>query len=220
MRNTIIFDLDGTLVDSCSVCVDILQTMIVARGHDHLIDPVNARGFMSRGGEMMVASLLGAAAVDPAADLKEFREIYARTTTSTDALFSGVSEGLRALADCGYEMAICSNKPQVLCEQVLSDTGIGQYFKVVVGGQPGFRPKPEADLLDHTLHLLGVSATTCVYVGDSELDHETATARAVPFHFLTYGYADPAWEPESCHVHDHFEGLAIALLRRAPQPVI
>lgn len=216
MKSTIIFDLDGTLVDSCSVCVDILQQMIALRGFDHVIDPVHARSFMSRGGEMMVASLLGVAAVDPARDLQEFRELYAHTTTRLDALFEGVSDGLRRLEDCGYILAICSNKPQALCEQVLDDTAIADHFKVVVGGQAGFRPKPEPDLLDRTLDLLEVPAEACVYVGDSELDHQTAAARGVPFHFLTYGYADPVWEPEGCDVHDHFGDLAEALLARAP----
>lgn len=219
MRGTIIFDLDGTLVDSCGVCVDILQQMIDARGVAHVIDPVHARGFMSRGGEMMVASLLGPAAVDPAGDLKEFRGIYANTKTRADALFEGVGAGLRALEDCGYELAICSNKPQSLCDQVLQDTAIARHFKVVVGGQSAFRPKPAPDLLDHTMNLLGVSADACIYVGDSELDHQTAAARSVPFHFLTYGYADPEWVPESCQVHDHFAELTEALLRRAPQLV-
>lgn len=142
MSQAIIFDLDGTLVDSCGVCVEILQEMVVERAFDYRIDPVFARQYMSRGGEMMVASLLGPAARDRATDLH-----------------------------------------------------------------------------DHTLGPLANSAKQCVYVGDSELDHETASARGVPFHFLNYGYADPDWEPAGCHVHNEFDQLVGVLAERAVLPV-
>jgi phosphoglycolate phosphatase len=219
MRQTIIFDLDGTLVDSCTVCVEILQDMVFERAFDYRIDPVIARQYMSRGGEMMVASLLGPAARDSAADLAEFRERYSHRTTPKDALFAGVVDGLRALSDCGFDLAICSNKPQMLCDKVLHDTALAGHFRVVVGGQAGLRPKPATDLLDHTLSLLARSAKQCVYVGDSELDHETASARGVPFHFVTYGYADPDWEPAGCHVHSEFRQLVKMLTERAVLPV-
>jgi phosphoglycolate phosphatase len=219
MSQTIIFDLDGTLVDSCGVCVEILQQMVVERAFDYRIDPVFARQYMSRGGEMMVASLLGPAARDKVADLGEFRERYSHMTTPNDALFAGVADGLRALSDCGFDLAICSNKPQMLCNKVLHDTAIAGHFRVVVGGQAGLRPKPATDLLDHTLCLLARSAKQCVYVGDSELDYETASARGVPFHFLTYGYADPDWEPAGCHVHNEFGQLVEMLAECAVLPV-
>lgn len=217
MSRAVIFDLDGTLVDSCHICVSILQDMIFARGLDDVIDPVHARSFMSRGGEAMVAGLLGRACLDPAGDLKEFREIYAATTTSMTALFDGVAEGIAALAGEGCTLAICSNKPQILCEKVLADTGLDRHFRVVVGGRPDLRPKPATDLLDHTLSLLGLDARRCVYVGDSELDHATAAACGMEFHFMTYGYADADWQPVDCHVYHHFGDLTHALVRGVRQ---
>ncbi|PLK22483.1 HAD family hydrolase [Porphyrobacter sp. TH134] len=217
MNRAIIFDLDGTLVDSCYVCVGILQQMLRERGCDAVIDPIHARGFMSRGGEAMVAGLLGDACIDPARDLATFREVYTRTTTSTGALFDGVAEGVAALSAQGHALAICSNKPQVLCEKVLGDTGLAPHFQVIVGGRPELRPKPAVDLLDATLAQLGLDPRDCIYVGDSELDHETALQRGMEFHFLTYGYADPAWEPIDCHVHEHFDDLTRTLTRRLSQ---
>lgn len=211
MNRAIIFDLDGTLVDSAYVCVGILQQMLRERGCDAVIDPHHARSFMSRGGEAMVAGLLGSACVDPARDLAEFREIYARTTTNVGALFEGVGEGIASLADQDYILAICSNKPQMLCEKVLHDTGLAPFFQVVVGGQPEFQPKPAPDLLDHTLSLLALDPANCVFVGDSELDHATACLRDMEFHFVTYGYAAPGWEPTGCHVHESFVELTEAL---------
>ena len=211
-RRAVVFDLDGTLVDSCGICVSILQAMIVERGIDHTIDPVAARPLMSHGGARMVAALLGPAARDPEKDLAEFRSRYARTDTPRSALFAGVKAGVRELAEAGWTLAICSNKPQALCEQVLRDTGLAEHFAVVVGGQKGLAPKPAPDLLDATLDALGLAAERCVYVGDSELDHEVALAAAMPFVFVTYGYAKAGWTPTRCHVHDHFEQVCSTIL--------
>lgn len=155
----------------------------------------------------MVANLLGPAAKDGTADLAEFRERYTRTKTRVDALYPGVSDGLRVLSESGFRLAICSNKPQLLCDQVLRDTDIERYFEVVVGGQEGLRPKPETDLLDHTLDLLAMDAKHCIFIGDSDLDHAIATACGLSFHFMTYGYADPEWEPQGCHVHHQFDKM-------------
>lgn len=213
MMDTIIFDLDGTLVDSCGVCSAILQDMIVARGHDHVIDHQYARGFMSHGGEAMVTALLGQASVDPVEDLIEFRDRYSATTTCVEALFSGVPEGLAGLVADGYRLAICSNKPQQLCNKVLRDTGLDEFFAVVVGGQAGIKPKPAPDLLDLTLAQLGADFARCVFVGDSELDHQTAASRGIPFHFVTYGYASAGWQPKDCGIYHDFSELSRALAR-------
>ncbi|WP_196221716.1 HAD family hydrolase [Sphingobium sp. CAP-1] len=138
----VIFDLDGTLVDSCGICVSILSAMIADRGSDHAIDPVGARQYMSQGGRDMVAALLGPACVDPDADLLDFRARYARHVTPADSLFPGVAECLKRLHDMGLKLAICSNKPQMLCDKVLADTGLAPYFRVVVGGRPACCPSP------------------------------------------------------------------------------
>jgi phosphoglycolate phosphatase len=167
---------------------------------------------MSHGGERMVSALLAEACVDPAADLAEFRSRYLDIVTPTTALFDGVADGLQRLHGHGYQLAICSNKPQNLCEQVLVDTDIDQLFAVVVGGTQGVPPKPAPDLLDRTLDALSLSAGDCVYVGDSELDHAVAAHCDMPFHFMTYGYASPDWSPANCHVHDHFPSLLTQLL--------
>jgi len=211
----VIFDLDGTLVDSCATCVEILSGMLAERGDAAAIDPVAARGYMSRGGLDMVRGLLGDACVDGKADLADFRARYHAHETSVDTLFPGVAEGLARLRAAGLTLSICSNKPQGLCEKVLADTGLARHFALVVGGQQGLRPKPAPDLLDAVLARIGADAAACVFVGDSELDHQVAADAGIPFHFLTHGYAEPGWEARECAVHDSFAPLTDALLARA-----
>jgi phosphoglycolate phosphatase len=209
----VIFDLDGTLVDSCTVCVQILGDMLVDRGSDHSIDPVTARPWMSLGGAAMVSALLGPACVDPDKDILEFRARYRETPTPPAALFAGVAEGLAHFRDAGYSLSICSNKPQELCEQVLRDTGIADLFGTVVGLRTGLRAKPEMDLLHTTLKSLRASPSDCVYVGDSEIDHEVADKAGMPFVFMSYGYAKPEYRCEG-ESFDCFRTMSKAVTSR------
>lgn len=214
MRSCIIFDLDGTLVDSNAVCVGILQSMLDERGSGRRIDLGESARHMSLGGEHMVSALLGQECGSPAAELAEFRDRYARTLTPEQSLFEGVRSGLEQLRSVGLELAICSNKPINLCAKVLEDTGLAPLFGVIVGGQAGMRPKPAPDLLDATLLRLSASADQCIFVGDSEIDHAVASDAAIPFCFMSYGYAEPGWEPDHGESFDSFPSLVEHLLAR------
>lgn len=219
MKHVIIFDLDGTLVDSNATCVEILQAMLNDRGSTHLIDKAASAVYMSLGGERMVRALLGEACCEADKDLAEFRARYAVHTTPREALFDGVAEGLERLFGAGFDLAICSNKPANLCAKLLGDTGIDHLFSAVVGTTPDLKPKPTSDLLDATLLRLGKEARHCYFVGDSDLDHLVADAADIPFCFMTYGYAEPGWAPPNGksfarfgELVDHF--LAIGPARR------
>jgi phosphoglycolate phosphatase len=216
MIRHLIFDLDGTLVDSCTICVDILATMLSERGSQQQIDPIGARPWMSVGGQAMVAALLGADCRDPAEEIAEFRKRYRGTDTPRSSLFDGVADGLVRLHKAGFTLSICSNKPQFLCEKVLSDTGLDHVFKVVVGTRDGLDPKPAPDLVDATLASLGASPAECLFIGDSELDHHVAEAAGIPFAFMTYGYAKPGWAPNDAATvsYDSFPVLVRAIIDR------
>ena len=212
MRTFLIFDLDGTLIDSNATCVTILQQMLEERGSRRIIDPVSAAPYMSAGGVAMVSGLLAGDCGDPEQELADFRLRYASHFTHPDCAFDGVTDGLERLQGAGFVMAICSNKPQNLCLKVLHDTGMARHFAAISGGKPGCRPKPATDLLDETLAQLGASASECIYIGDSEIDHALAGAAQMPFRFMTYGYAKPGWRPEGVPCFDQFEALVESLI--------
>lgn len=214
LTSHIIFDLDGTLVDSCPTCIDILGEMLLERGSDHVIEPEGARYYMSRGGSEMVKALLGPACGDPELEIAEFRARYAVRPTSADALFPGVTENLVALRDAGFSLAICSNKPQNLCEKVLADTGLAPLFTAVIGRQASMRPKPELDQVHAVLEHLGAAPRNCIFVGDSEIDYEVSRKAKIPFIFMTYGYAENGWQPGRCASYGCFTAMSATLLRR------
>jgi phosphoglycolate phosphatase len=213
---TIVFDLDGTLVDSAFVCVDILNGMLADRGSVRKIHPAHAKPYFSLGGPRMVKALLAEECGDPDVEIVEFRSRYADLPTPTASLFAGVRDGLHALSAAGHRLAICSNKPQPLCDKVLTDLHLAQLFEVIVGARAGYRPKPATDLLDLALLSLRVPADAALYVGDSEIDHELAGAAGIPFHFVTYGYVDPAWTGQPDMRHDRFADVVTAILGDAP----
>lgn len=185
-----IFDLDGTLVDSVMHVTLILNEMLGDRGSLRRLHCSETRPYISVGGERMVEALLGSECGAPAAEIADFRARYMTMATPPDCLFSGVREGLERLAVAGIPVSICSNKPQALCEKVLSDLGLADRFVAIVGGGSGRAPKPAPDLVEHVLMLLGATEDNCCFIGDGAPDFLSARAVGVKFILAGYGYSD------------------------------
>jgi phosphoglycolate phosphatase len=218
MIDHVIFDLDGTLIDSAAVCVDIVNEMLRERGCRRVLTTRESKGYMSLGGTQMISALLGAECGDPVREIADFRERYHTRPTPLDSPFEGVKAGLMELASLGFGLAICSNKPQTLCEKVLAETHFAPFFSTVVGGAPGRRPKPSTDLMDLTLAQLDTTPERCVFIGDSELDHAVADATGVPFLFVTYGYAEPGWATDDIVKFDQF-GDVVRAVAQFKEPI-
>lgn len=191
--NAILFDLDGTLIDSARITVAIIDAMLAARGSAHRADPALVRAMDAQGGEAMIAAVMGRACGDPAREIADFRARHADWPTPPDLPFAGVAETLAALTAAGLRMAICSSKPQGLCEKLLADLGLAGHFSAIVGSRPGLARKPSPEPLLHALSLIGADPADSLYVGDSAIDAETAAAAGVRFAVAGWGYAaDPA----------------------------
>ena len=169
----IIFDLDGTLVDSATHIAAILSQVA---GRE--IKPSDARHYLTMGGEQLVSALLGDDNLHE--DLAQFRALYLSLPTP-DCLYPGVRDGLDRLRDAGRTLAICSNKPQILCEKTVADLAL-DHFAVVLGSAC----KP-----------CKIPLTATVYVGDSKVDQLTAAVTGIPFAFVTYGYSEPGFNTDA-----------------------
>ena len=213
---SIIFDLDGTLIDSAVLCAGILTDMLRDRGSSRIVTRDCAKPHMSGGGEHLVATMLGADCGDVAAELVEFRRRYAELPTPETSLFEGVLPGLKRLHANGFGLAICSNKPQHLCEKVVSDLGIDPLFAAVVGSAPGRKPKPHPELLEMAMEALEASPADCYFVGDSDVDHAVASASGVPFVLVDYGYAPPEWDRSGLVEFSDFADLVEAVSAANP----
>lgn len=190
MVKHLIFDLDGTLVDSVGITVAIIDQMLSSRGVTMNACPITTRAHVSAGGEAMIQAVMGEHCSDPAADIIEFRRIHAETPTPPGTLFPQVAEVLQRLRDAGFILSICSNKPQNLCDKVLTDLGVAHLFATIVGSGPGLQRKPAPDLMRKTLDNLGADPADCLFIGDSELDLKTTHHFGMRFVLVAWGYVE------------------------------
>ena len=210
------FDLDGTLVDSVPLFVDILNDMLADRGAGRKVSPKQTRPHVTAGGPAMVAALLGAECGDVGQAIADFRTRYRARPTPADCLFPGVREGLTDLYARGVGLAVFSNKPQSLCEKVLTELQVDHLFGAVVGTGPGIPLKPDPTGLDEALARIGAARARCCYVGDSDADYALALGAGVPLVMVTYGYGDgPAAWSEASLAHD-FAGVPDLVERLLP----
>lgn len=184
----IIFDLDGTLVDSVRMTCAIIDAMLAARGVDQRADPDLARAMDAVGGAAMIRAVMGAHCRDPDVEIAEFRARHAVATTPADLAFPGVPAVIAALDAAGIGLAICSNKPQPLCEKILGDLGLDRYFRAIVGARPDLPRKPAPDGARLALAAMDGVAGPALYVGDSVVDVATARAAGVPILLVGWGY--------------------------------
>ncbi len=208
---SLIVDLDGTLVDSAPLIAGIINSMLADRGVDRRVAAIDARAHLTQGGSQLVTALLGPDLVDLDTDLADFRTRYVALDTPPDCLFPGVREGLGALEAMGIRMAICSNKPQSLCDKIVADLDLGDTFDAVIGSRDALPLKPAPDLAQLALDRLGADPADCFYVGDSEVDRQTAANAGIGFLFVTYGYAEPGQPMPAFDRFDRFDAIPPAL---------
>jgi phosphoglycolate phosphatase len=183
----ILFDLDGTLVDSAPALLRGLNEFALRRGGNPVAEK-DVRRWISLGGSEMIKGALGPKVGDPQADLDEFRAILRAQKGDTSDLYPGVVAVLQALRRAGHKIALCTNKREDIAIPLIADIGISPLIDAVAGGANGHRLKPDRFLVDLALERLGYSGTDVVFVGDSEVDAETASGAGLPFVLVSFGY--------------------------------
>jgi 2-phosphoglycolate phosphatase len=184
----VVFDLDGTLVDSYPAIAASLNHARVAHGLPPLPE-AEVRMHVGRGLENLVAEMVGPDAVEEGVRL--FREHYATVYASGTVALDGAAAVVRELARRGYGLAVASNKPARFSEAILAALGMREPFRAVYGPDLTGTTKPEPTMLRLCREALGVSAAETVYVGDMVLDVDTADRAGVPV-LLVPGGSSPA----------------------------
>lgn len=185
----IIFDLDGTLIDSAADIHAAGNATLATEG----LAPITlaqARGFVGNGARVFVERLerAGAGSNQPARTARmhaTFVEKY-KTAHALTRLYPGVIPTLEQLRAQGWRMAICTNKPGAPARTVLAHFGLDGFFEAVIGGDSLSTIKPDPAPLRAAIDALGGGGA--VFVGDSEVDAATAQAARVPFALFTQGY--------------------------------
>jgi phosphoglycolate phosphatase len=185
----VVFDLDGTLVDSASdIAEAVNRTMAdwsLPRVEEALI-----RGWIGDGARALVTSAFAHSgkAIEVDEVMPGFMAHYAECLLLYPTVYPGVVETLRELRDRSVAVAVCTNKPERFVRPLLDALDLGGYFEVIVGGDTLPERKPSAVPLLHVVDRFGLQPARCLMVGDSATDVETAAAAEMPMALVTYGY--------------------------------
>jgi phosphoglycolate phosphatase len=187
----VLFDLDGTLLDTAPDMVAALNALLAAE--DRATLPYEAvRPFVSHGSGRLVR--LGFPDVGPdklTALQKRYLEIYGSALSVHTQLFEGMDQVLATLQDSGIPCGVVTNKPAALTNPLLEQLGLTARFACVVSGDSVSERKPHPMPMLHAARLAGVDAVDCVYVGDAERDIQAAHAASMRALVATYGYLRP-----------------------------
>jgi phosphoglycolate phosphatase len=190
----VVFDLDGTLVDSVPDIAAAVNRMLAARGHAPLSEPAVA-AMVGDGLQPLIDRVFAAfgSAPDAAAATEYLRDYESNVCVDT-RLFEGMPETLSALQAAGWRLAVCTNKPENAARLLLAALGVDQLFDAVGGGDSFGFHKPDPRHLSATLAAAGGTAARAVMVGDHSNDVNAALGCGVKAVFAGWGYGRPGME--------------------------
>lgn len=188
MTDTIIFDLDGTLLNTLEDLTDSVNyAMEQYHLPSHTIEEI--RSYVGNGAARLIERAIPQGRENPEYDeiLNTFRNHYQIHCEDKTRPYEGVMEMLAALRQAGYRMAIVSNKPDGAVKQLFGKY-FGAYVQAAVGEHPGAEKKPAPDMVLQALAELSSDVLHAVYVGDSEVDLQTADNVPIPCVSVMWGF--------------------------------
>jgi len=189
----IIWDLDGTLIDSAPDLAQALNTLLHRHGHATLgenqvrtmigngVTKLVERGFAAVGEHLQNEQLQESVA--------QFLRFYTAAATDRTRMYPGVRDTLQFFANAGVQQGVCTNKPEAISKRILVDLSIADYFNIVVGGDTVAEKKPDPLPLQTCVTALKAKPGDSVLIGDSAVDVETAKALHMPVGIVTHGYS-------------------------------
>ena len=192
----LVFDLDGTLVDSIHDLAEAASDLSEAYGGARFDDEAVCR-MVGEGAAILVERVMARAghAEPPAGALRQFLDLYDKRMFDNTRAYPGVADTLRALADT-HAMALLTNKPEDSARKVLAHCGLDGFFAHMIFGDGEFGRKPDPAGLRWLMKRHRASAKRTILVGDSEVDLATARAGGVRICLARYGFGfirvDPA----------------------------
>jgi phosphoglycolate phosphatase len=206
---TIVFDLDGTLVDTAPDLTNALNDVLTRRGHPPVSTDI-VLGCVGHGARVMIEQALRRFSAEDDVDrmLAEFLVHYEANIAAESRPFPGVEQALEWLSAKGAKLAVCTNKREGLSRKLLEALHLDGYFSAVAGRDTFAASKPDPRHLTGTIALAGGRADIAIMVGDSAVDHAAARAAGVPVVLVSFGYGPPLAEGAAADcVIDHFSEL-------------
>lgn len=212
----VVFDLDGTLIDSAGDIADVLNDCLAEDSIAAFDEPAVVT-MIGGGAKMLVERALvrvgrgdDTALLDRLFD--KFAARYEALGAGRSTAYPGAVEVLARLRDDGVGLAICTNKPEDITRRVLEQLDLARWFGAVIGESPRLPRKPAPDMLLAALSGLGATPREAVMIGDSAADIGTAKAAGVKSIAVSFGYTTiPPRDLGADAVIDHFGEFHAAL---------
>lgn len=218
-KSAVIFDLDGTLVDTAPDLWGATNHVLATHGRREVsLDDVyemvgmGAKTLIERGfertGEPARADMIDIL-------FRQFIDHYAANITARSKPYPGVLALLDELQSRGIGLAVCTNKMERLSVKLINELGMDHYFAGVIGPDTTGVAKPDPRPLDAAIKAAGSARSHAVMIGDSATDIRTAQAASIPIVAVSFGYTDThvsAFNPD--HVVDHFDEMLPILEER------
>ena len=215
----VVFDLDGTLIDTAHDLVASLNHTIGLEG----LAPVGYSDLtylVGHGGQVMIKRAFALRGHDISDDdlqrmLGVFVDHYAEAMPGVSIPYPGLTEAMDRLADSGHRLAVCTNKMEGLARRLIGGLGLTTRFAAITGGDTFAVRKPDAEHLLGTIRLADADPKRTVMIGDSLNDILVARNAEIPSIGVPFGYSDvPVAELEPTHVIAHFDELTPDLIER------
>lgn len=190
MIKNVIFDMDGTILNTLDDLCDSVNFMLSECGYDSVtLDEV--RGFVGNGVKLLVKRALKKDVCDDEFDrcMSVFSAHYDKNKENKTAPYDGILDLMRELKGMGIGMAVVSNKYDAAVKE-LTNRLFGEYIEVAIGESESVRPKPLPDGVKLAMDMLGAKNYDTVYIGDSDVDYMTAFNSDLPFIGVTWGFRE------------------------------
>lgn len=218
-RPIIIFDLDGTLVDTAPDLMDSLNHCLGSGGLT-LTDAAGFRSYVGFGGRVMIERAYAAQQRALVADEHErlyalFLDHYGVNIPGKSRPYPGVVKALERFTEHGFLLAICTNKTVDFSRKLIAELGLDHYFSAIRGQDSFAFRKPDPRHLTETIAEAGGDPKRAVMIGDSQTDIDTAKAAGIPVVAVDFGYTDRhVREFEPSKIISHFDELTLDLVGR------
>ncbi|MEO7135616.1 MAG: phosphoglycolate phosphatase [Vicinamibacterales bacterium] len=190
LPRAVIFDLDGTLMDTSGEIASAMARTFASLGLRPL-EKGEVEAMIGKGVRVLVERALAkadASHLDTDATTVMFEMHYEATLGTDSPLYPGVTEGLERLCAAGVPMGVVTNKPRFFTDRLLEQAGVTRYLSAVVAGDDGHAKKPAPDMLLAACSTLATAPAATLMLGDSENDVAAARAAGCRVWCVPYGY--------------------------------
>ena len=191
MYKNLLFDLDGTLLDTLTDIRAALNDAMVAAGLPFEYSKAKVKTFLGYGTSYLVHKALADLDNDDNYNrlMKEYMVRYAEYQIKHTKPFNGMPETLGFLKDKGIKLFVCTNKPHPLAEAVMAATYPDDLFGEIRGHEEPFKRKPDPEMVDYLVEKYSLNKEETLFVGDSPADLETAQNTGLDVCICLWGYA-------------------------------